>query len=76
MPRGPEGEYRPADVNSCAFMVMQISTGQIEDKKPGNQQKGGKAGGPARAKGLSPERRSEIAKKAANARWNKNGARN
>jgi hypothetical protein len=32
---------------------------------------GGKKGGPARAKKLSPERRQEIAKKAARARWAK-----
>ena len=30
---------------------------------------GGPKGGPARAKALSPSRRSEIAKKAAEARW-------
>ncbi len=33
--------------------------------------RGGKKGGPARAAKLSPERRSEIAKKAAAARWAK-----
>ena len=32
---------------------------------------GGKKGGPARAKKLSKKRRSEIAKKAAEARWKK-----
>lgn len=32
---------------------------------------GGKVGGPARASALSSERRSEIAKKAAAARWAK-----
>jgi hypothetical protein len=32
---------------------------------------GGPKGGPARAKALTPERRSEIAKKAATARWSK-----
>lgn len=31
---------------------------------------GGLKGGPARAKKLSPERRSEIARQAANTRWN------
>ena len=30
---------------------------------------GGKKGGPARAKNLTPERRKEIARKAAKARW-------
>ena len=33
--------------------------------------KGGKKGGAARAKNLTPEQRSEIAKKAAAARWGK-----
>jgi hypothetical protein len=33
--------------------------------------KGGKKGGPARAKKLSAERRSEIARKAVLARWEK-----
>jgi len=32
---------------------------------------GGKKGGPARAKKLSAKRRSEIARKAVQARWNK-----
>jgi hypothetical protein len=32
---------------------------------------GGKLGGPARAASLSPKKRSEIAKKAAAARWHK-----
>ena len=32
---------------------------------------GGKKGGPARAKKLTPEQRSESARKAAQARWNK-----
>lgn len=32
---------------------------------------GGKKGGPARAKKLTPKQRSEIARKAAQARWNK-----
>lgn len=32
---------------------------------------GGKKGGPARAKKLSKKRRSEIAKKAAQARWSR-----
>lgn len=47
---------------------------RIQDLAQGNAaatlgRKGGKKGGRARAKKLSPERRSEIAKKAAAARW-------
>lgn len=33
--------------------------------------KAGKAGGPARAKALTPQQRSEIARRAAKARWEK-----
>jgi general stress protein YciG len=33
--------------------------------------KGGLKGGPARAASMTPERRSEIARKAVMARWNK-----
>ncbi len=36
--------------------------------------KGGKKGGPARAAALTPERRSEIARAAAAARWGKKSA--
>ena len=34
MPRGPKGEKRPADTNSCAVMVAKIATGEIEDPAP------------------------------------------
>ena len=71
MPKGPNGETRPGDVVSCAVTVARIATGEIEDtkyKQPGKR-KGGVAGGRARAKALTPKRRREIAKKAADARW-------
>jgi hypothetical protein len=35
--------------------------------------KGGKKGGPARAAAMTPEQRSESARKAVNARWKKAG---
>ena len=71
MPRGPNGEKRPADVNAAAVLVARIATGEIEDEKPGipGRRKSGEAGGAARAQALSEDRRSEIARKAANARW-------
>jgi hypothetical protein len=69
MPRGPRGEKRSADVIGAAVMVAKIATGEISDSIPSSRAKGGKAGGPARAKKLSPEQRAEIAKKAANKRW-------
>lgn len=72
MPRGPRGEKRPADVIGAAIMVARIATGEMEDArgKAPNRAKGGKAGGPARAKALSASERKKIAKKAAAARWN------
>ncbi|HXQ84880.1 MAG TPA: hypothetical protein VN769_12530 [Xanthobacteraceae bacterium] len=52
-------------------MVAKIATGEIEDTKgkAPNRAKGGKAGGAARAKTLTAEKRREIAKKAAKSRW-------
>ena len=73
MPRGPNGERRPADVIGCAVHVARIATGEIEDRKEPltmpNRAKGGRKGGAARKAALSPERRKEIAREAAAARW-------
>ncbi len=75
MPRGPKGEKRPADVIGAAVKVMKIATGEIEEDlpDPGKEyaRKGGLRGGRARAKSLTPEQRSEIARLAAEARWKK-----
>lgn len=71
MPKGPQGQKRPADVIGNAVMIAKIATGEIEDTKlttPGRR-KSGKAGGAARAESLSAEQRSEIARKAAAGRW-------
>ncbi len=71
MPRGPRGEHRPADVIGAAVKVMRIATGEEEDMPPLDDGKDpaavsmGKRGGAARAAGMTPERRAEIAKKAA-----------
>ena len=65
------------DFSINAFRVVQEATGQIEPKaKPtfdavGMGRRGGLKGGKARAESLTPERRVEIAKKAALARWGK-----
>ena len=72
MPKGPKGEVRPASVTGCAVRVAQIATGEIEDtteKRVPARAAGGKIGGKARAKALSPERRGKIARAAAAARW-------
>ena len=68
MPRGPNGEKRPADTIANAVHVMRIATGQIEEELPSATRRGGLVGGPKRAKALSPERRSEIARMGAEAR--------
>ena len=71
MPKGPQGQKRPADVIGCAVHVARIATGEIEDtklKQPAKR-RSGLAGGRARAASLEPERRSEIASVAAKARW-------
>jgi hypothetical protein len=71
MPRGPEGQNRPADVIGCAVKVAWIATGEVEDEKQNRsgRVRSGRAGAAARARKLSPKKRREIAKKAAAARW-------
>ena len=73
MPKGPRGEKRPADVIGAAVLIGRIATGDVEDtgRNPGTEanRKGGLKGGNARAAKLSAEKRAEIAKKAASARW-------
>ena len=70
MPKGPKGEKRLADVVGAAVMVARIATGEIEepvedDGKDKAAQALGRKGGKARAAKLTPDRRSEIARKAA-----------
>ena len=73
MPRGPKGEKRPADVIGAAVKVMQIATGEIEETTDEGKNKAavelGRKGGKARAARLTATQRSEIARKAAIARW-------
>ena len=71
MPKGPRGEKRPADVIGAAVMVGRIATGEIEEipKTKSGRVRSGHAGAKARAKALSPAKRSAIAKKAAAKRW-------
>lgn len=74
MPKGPQGQKRPADVIGAAIMVAKIATGEVEDDadpSKAHHREGGKKGGAARAAALSPEDRRAIAQKAAKARWEK-----
>lgn len=71
MPRGPQGQKRPADVIGNAVHIAKIATGEIEDaslEQP-NKRKSGLAGAKARAENTTPEQRQETARKAAAARW-------
>jgi hypothetical protein len=71
MPRGPQGERRPADVIGAAIMVAKIATGEISEtrKQKSGRVRSGEAGAAARTKALSPAKRRAIAKKAAAKRW-------
>lgn len=69
---------RPRDPNSLAAQIVAEATGEAEPTDPDEGKdpaavelgrRGGKRGGKARAAKLTPEQRSEIAKKAALARW-------
>jgi hypothetical protein len=70
---------REHDFAVNAYRVVQEATEQVEPEKPKPRteydykalgHKGGLKGGKARAEKLTPEQRTEIAKKAANKRWN------
>lgn len=68
---------RPRDPNQLAKSIIDIATGEKPDRDPTPEEQGkdpaavalGKKGGKARADAMTPERRSEIAKKAAKKRW-------
>ena len=73
MPTGPIGQKRPADVIGNAVRVMRIATGEeaedVQDDRSKAAKLLGAKGGKKRAENTSPERRAEIATKAAKARW-------
>jgi hypothetical protein len=58
-------------MNELAAHIGKIATHEIEDVTP--EENPASRRGDARAAKLSPERRSEIAKKAAETRWKKSG---
>jgi hypothetical protein len=77
MPRGPKGEKRPADVIGNAIKVARIATGEDVEEIEAPPEKNaaavelGRRGARARAESMTPERRAEIARKAAEKRWAK-----
>jgi hypothetical protein len=70
---------RPRDFSQAAKLVVDIATGEVEDRPPTPEEQGkdpaaaamGRKGGRARAANMTKERRAEIAKKAAESRWKK-----
>jgi len=68
---------RPRDPAQLAKLIVDIATGEVEDREPTPEEQGkdpaasalGRKGGAARAAGMSPERRKEIARQAAAKRW-------
>lgn len=81
--QAPKRKKRPRDANQLAKAIVDIATGEVEDRKPTPEEqgkdpaavslgrKGGLKGGKARAEKMSAEERSAIAKKAAATRWRK-----
>lgn len=76
----PKRLKRPRDPVQLGKLIGDILTGQVEDKAPEPDRKpidpahefarkGGLKGGKTRAEKLSPERRAEIARAAAQKRW-------
>jgi hypothetical protein len=71
----------PKDFSQIAYEVFQKAIGEIPKEEPPDPNKdpkavtlgrmGGLKGGRARADSLTPEKRKEIAKKAAEKRWGK-----
>jgi len=70
---------RPGDFAQRAKLIVDIATGEAPPDSPAlkdgklvkRARKGGRKGGKARAAKLTPERRAEIARTAASARWKK-----
>ena len=73
MPKGPRGETRPADAIGRAVQIAKIATGELEDERDEKLSSAaaelGRKGGKKRAANMTPERRAEIARKAAESRW-------
>jgi hypothetical protein len=73
----PTHRKRPRDFSQAAKLVIDIATGQVEDRPPTPEERGkdpaaaalGAKGGRARAEGMSAKRRRQIVRKAAQARW-------
>lgn len=78
----PKSSRIPKDINQLAKFIVDKATGEDMSEKPDQEKKknpaavelgrlGGLKGGKARAKKLTREQRTRIAKEAAKKRWNK-----
>jgi len=75
--RSSKGKQGPEGVNEIAFRVGKEATGEAPPEATSGKNPaavalgrlGGAKWGKARAAKLMPEKRSEVAKRAANARW-------
>jgi hypothetical protein len=73
----PKQPKRPRDFSQAAKMVVDIATGQVEDRPRTPEEQGkdpaaaalGRKGGHARATKMTSEQRRAIAKNAATKRW-------
>ena len=72
MPKPPK---RPRDFNQFAKRMVDLATGNADEKPETGLTKraraGGRKGGLARSAALTPEQRVDIARTAAEARWKK-----
>ena len=74
MPKRTSKEETPEDINILAARIVEGTTTNLGDKNLAAVilgRLGGKIGGKARAKKLTPEQLSDIARKAAQVRWQK-----
>ena len=78
MPKRSSRKQTPKELNELAAFIVEEATsesGEAPQEKNPNAvalgRLGGLKGGKARAEKLTPEQRSEIAKKAASIRWRK-----
>jgi hypothetical protein len=72
MPDGPRVERRPADEVAPAVPGGRIAAGEVEDERKALSSAAaelGRRGGRKRAENMTPERRAEIARRAAEKRW-------
>lgn len=69
---------RPRDPNQLGKLIVDLATGEAQEPHPDEGKdpaavalgrKGGLKGGKARAAKMTPEERSEAARRAASARW-------